>query len=123
MKTVKYYYSKAVHIRFVPCVTDDQGDVVCLLERNVSPARKLPRVTVASVYDNDTRSMSFGVAICSPKDTFKKTEGRKLAYQRAMESPNCIVRAINRGRTRYVSKKYANALIEQAEYNFLNLEK
>lgn len=123
MKTVKYYYSKAIHVRYVPCITDDQGEVVFLLERNVAPAKRLPRVTVASVYDNEKNSMSFGVAICSPKDVFKKSEGRKLAYQRAIESPNCIVSPLRRGKTRYISKKYANSLIEQAEANFLNLER
>ena len=122
MKTVKYYYSKAIHVRYVPCVTDDQGEVVFLLERNVSPAKKLPRITVASVFDSEHSTMNFGVAICSPKDVFKKSEGRKLAYQRAIESPNCIVH-VKRGKTRYVSKKYANSLIEQAESSFLNLEK
>jgi hypothetical protein len=121
MKTVKYYYSKAIHVRYVPCITDDQGDVVFLLERNVAPAKKLPRVTVASVYNSDDNSMTFGVAICSPKDTFKKSEGRKLAYERALNSPKCTVSCIKPGKTRYVSKKYANMLIETAEANFLNL--
>lgn len=120
MKTVKYYYSKLVHVRYLPCVTDDQGEVQFILNRNTSNPKKLPRVTVASVYDRENNSMSFGVAVCSPKDTFRKSEGRDLAYKRAMENPNCVVKSIKKGHVREVSKKYSNALIEQAEAEFLN---
>lgn len=122
MKTVKYYYSKAIHVRLARVVTDDQGEVLYMLEDGYKMFKKLPRVTVASIYDKDANSMSFGVAICSPKDTFKKSEGRRLAFSRALSNPSLTVRAIKRGRVRETSKTYANELIDRAEQRFVNAE-
>jgi len=78
MKTVKFYYSKPVHVRLIPVMTDSQGEVNFVFNSVSQIVRTLPRVTVASVYDPINNTMSFGVSVCSPKDTFKKKEGRKL---------------------------------------------
>ena len=120
MKTVKYYYSKIIRICYIPCLTDDHGDVLRLSEVNSAKSKKLPRVTVASVYDKDNNSMSFGIAVCSPKDNFKKSEGRKIAYDRALNSPKIVVTGIRKGKVRDASKRYATALISAEEKNFLN---
>ena len=122
MKTVKYYYSKAIHVRYLPCVTDDQGEVVGYVSKNFSPARKLPRITIASVYNNEDNTMSFGMAICSPKDTFKKSVGRELAYQRALTDPACTIKDLKPHQIRKASKKYANMMMSEAEESFLNLK-
>ena len=58
--------------------------------------------------------MYFGVAICSPKDVFKKTIGRKLAEDRARIKPALTVKGIKRGCIRSVSKRYANELISSS---------
>ena len=122
MKTVKYYYSKGIHVRYLPCITDDQGDVIGYVSKNFAPSRKLPRVTVASVYNNETNTMTFGMAVCSPKDTFKKSTGRDLAYQRAITSPMCTIRDLKPHQIRRASKKCANMIMSEAEESFLNLK-
>lgn len=114
MKTVKFYYSKPVHVRLIPVMTDSQGEINFVFNSVSQIVRTLPRVTVASVYDPVYSTMSFGVAVCSPKDTFKKSEGRRLAEDRARIKPVVKVCGIKKGSIKNVSRNYANRLI--AEY-------
>lgn len=95
-------------------MTDSQGDVTFVMSNTSEIVKTLPRVVVASIYNSEENSMSFGVALCSPKDTFKKAIGRKLAEDRARIKPNVKVTNIRKGCIRSVSKRYANQLI--AEY-------
>lgn len=122
MKTVKFYYSKPVHVRTAQIVTDAQGEPILNYDeegnllylyncKSTSIVRTLPRITVASVYDPDKNKMYFGVAVCSPKDTFKKSVGRELAEDRARNKPAFIVGGIKRGCVKNVSRRYANQLI------------
>lgn len=113
MKTIKYYYSKPVHVRLLPCMTDAQGEPLFVFkDESISRiVRTVPRVTVASIYDPVENTMRFGVAICSPKDTFKKCIGRKLAEDRARIKPSIVIVGIKKGCVRNVSKRYANELI------------
>ena len=115
MKTVKFYYSKPVHVRLIPVMTDSQGEVNFVMSTVSQIVRTLPRITVASVYDPIDNTMSFGVSICSPKDTFKKSVGRKLAEDRARIKPNVKVKLTSRKRDyiRRISKKYSNDLISE----------
>ena len=113
MKTIKYYYSKPVHVRTIPVMTDAQGMPLYIFkDESISRVvRTVPRITVASIYDPTANTMSFGVAVCSPKDVFKKSIGRKLAEDRARIKPAVKVTGIKPGRIRSVSKRYANELI------------
>ena len=113
MKTTKFYYSKPVHVRLIPVATDAQGDPCYVYsDRSMSTILKtLPRITVASIYDSVEGTMSFGIAVCSPKDVFKKSVGRKLAEDRARIKPAIKVTISKRGKIRSVSKRYANELI------------
>ena len=111
MKKVKYYYSSAVSLRNLPVFTDSQGNVLYVFDKPLVETKKIPRVTVASVYDPVENRMTFGVAVCCPKDTFEKHIGRDIALQRAIETPEVTVRLIKRGRIREISKRYANQLI------------
>ena len=115
MKTVKFYYSKPVHVRLVPVMTDSQGEVNFVFDSVSQIVRTLPRVTVASIYDPIDNTMSFGVSVCSPKDIFKKSVGRKLAEDRARIKPNVKVKLTGRKRDyiRRISKKYSNDLISE----------
>lgn len=113
MKKVKYYYSNAVHVRLLPIFTDAEGQPLFIPESKPIKRKALPRVTVSAVLDSETDTLSFGVAVCSPKDLFKKSIGRELSYKRAIESPECVVRLVKKNRTREISKKYANQLINQ----------
>ena len=118
MKTIKYYYSSAMCMGYYPCVFDSHGDVIHWGVTKTTKSKKLPRITVASVYDKDNNSMYFGVAICSPKDNFKKSEGRKIAYERAMNNPNVVVSNIKKNQVHSISKSYANSLIDAEEQKF-----
>ena len=111
MKTVKFYYSKPVHVRTVQIITDAQGEPMFIYPNTSQVIKTLPRITVASVYDPKENTMSFGIAVCSPKDAFKKATGRKLAEDRGRIHPNIRVVNIKKGCIRSVSKKYANQLI------------
>ena len=121
MKTVKYYYSKPVHIRRVPVITDDEGNVMFIYDKIDPTVKRLPRVTVASVYDPTTNTMTFGSAVCSPKDTFSKSVGRDLAEKRARTNPEVTVKLIKRGKIREVSTRYANDLIERRLSKYVHI--
>lgn len=114
MKTTKYYYSKPVFKVYLEALTDGGGNIVYVPDKkNMQKAKRVHRVIVASVYDNIENTLSFGVAICSPKDVFFKFKGRKLAYARALNNPNKKVRLLNRKNIRKSSIKYANELIDK----------
>lgn len=112
-KTVKYYYSAPVHIRRIPVLTDDEGKVLFVYDKVEPSVKRIPRITVASVYDPVNNRMTFGAAICSPKDTFKKSIGREIAEKRARQFPEITVVGIDRRKIRDVSTRYANDLIER----------
>jgi hypothetical protein len=113
MKTVKYYYSAPVHIRHIPVLTDDEGNVLFIYDKVEPSVKRVPRITVASVYDPIDNKMTFGAAVCSPKDTFKKSIGREIAEKRARHFAEVTVVAIDRRKIREVSQRYANDLIER----------
>ena len=116
MKKVKYYYSDAIHVRLLPVFTDAEGQPLFIPDSKAVTRKPLPRITVAAVLDTDTDTLNFGVAICSPKDLFKKSVGRELALSRAEEKPEVTVKVTKRNRTREISKRYANQLINQYLY-------
>lgn len=113
MKTVKYYYSEPFAVSNLPVVLGNNGEMIDYFDVKKLPiVKRLPKVTVASVYDPDTNSMSFGMAVCSPKDMFVKKTGREIAYKRAIESPKLKVVGIRRKKIRETSTKHAEALIK-----------
>ena len=125
MKTVKFYYSTPVHLRHVPVITDDEGKVLFIYDQVEPSVKRLPRITVASVYDPVENKMTFGAAICSPKDTFKKAIGRDLAEKRARQFPEitiCGIKRSKRGKIREVSKKYANDLIQKHLSKYVHVD-
>lgn len=113
MKKVKFYYSAPVHIRHLPVFTNDNGDVLYVCEKTEPESKRIPRVTVASCYDPDTRVMTFGVAVCSVKDVFVKKIGRELAEKRAKESPKFSIIVAKRNKIREISKSHAMSLIAE----------
>lgn len=72
-----------------------QGDVYCgpngfplsYVTRNLGKSTRLPRVTVCAVYDEDINTLQFGVAVCSPKDTYRRIDGYSIAMTRAEDNP------------------------------------
>lgn len=121
MKEVKYYYSKPVHVRTLPVITDDNGEVIYIMDKVSVKSKKVPRVTVASVYDTDTNRMTFGVAVCSPKDVFEKKIGREIALKRAEESTNAVI-VTKRRKIRETSRTHANELIANALSRYVHID-
>lgn len=121
MEIVKFYYSKALHIRRLPVVTDNEGNVIMVYEKSKPVVVKLPRITVASVYNTETNMMKFGVAVCSTKDVFKKKLGRQIAEGRARKSKDSVIAL--KGKVREVSTRRANELINKylSKYVHANL--
>ena len=113
MKKVKYYYSEAVHIRLMPVATDAEGDPLYILGSKPVKVKVIPRITVATVWDTKTDTMTFGTAICSPKDTFVKAVGRDIALKCATVKPEITVKLTKKNKVRETSKRYANQLISQ----------
>ena len=112
MKKVKYYYSTPVHIRTIPVVTDAQGIPVYIPNAEPITVKALPRIAVAAIWDTVTNRMTFGSAVCSPKDTFIKIVGRDIAYKRALEKPEATVLITKKNRISSVSKRYAQQIID-----------
>jgi len=113
MKKVKFYYSEATHLAYIPVLTDGKGEAMFILGKKMAKIKKIPRVTVASVYDPKTNTMTFGTAICSTKDLFKKSIGREIAEKRARQFPEITIVGIDPRKLGKVSKRHANDLIEK----------
>lgn len=113
MNKTKYYYSEAVHLRYLPCYTDAEGTPLFIDHTKNPIVKNVPRVTVASVLDSENNVLSFGVSVCSEKDVFSKEIGRGLALDRALNNPCLKVAVLKKTKISELSKKYADELIEQ----------
>lgn len=51
------------------------------------PEKRKSRLSIAGVYDPDTKLMKIGVAQCDKKDLFIKKFGRSIAEARAIKHP------------------------------------
>jgi hypothetical protein len=122
MKQIKFYYSIPVHLRTIPVLTDDNGNVLFIYDKVGAMTKRVPRITVASYYDPEANKMTFGAATCSPKDVFVKKIGREIAQKRALESPEITLVGINRRKLREVSKKYANELIAKHLSRYVHID-
>lgn len=114
MKKVKYYYTNATQLRRLPVLTNDSGEVLFIFDKKPAIVEKLPRVTVASVYDTETNVLAFGYAVCSPKDQFCKKTGREIAYKRALEKPYKQLVGFKRTRVHELSKSYCKTIASDA---------
>lgn len=90
MKKERYYYSTDLSISSLEVVTTNSGEIIGTSDQ-VTPIRKIPRITVCGILDTDTNTMSFGVSRCASKDTFVKTVGRSYAKERAEQKPYKVV--------------------------------
>lgn len=122
MKKVKYYYSEAVHVRTMSVITDAEGNPMYIPDTKPFKVKNLPRITIAAIWDTKENKMTFGSAICAPSDVFKKSIGREVAFKRATEFPEIIVRLTKKNKIREVSKRYANQLISQHLHKYVRSE-
>lgn len=113
----KYVYSQPIYTIEKKVCFNANGDVLGFINGSNKKGVFLPRYTVCSILDNDTRTLSFGIARCSGKDKFKKEIGRQLSLKRAMENPIYKVVVPEDQKISDVTVEVAAKLIEQCETN------
>jgi len=85
MKKEKYYYSEPLYNAKMNVIVNAKQQVV--MSNAIVQQRPLPRVTICGVYDNEDNTMTYGVAVCSERDTFNRKLGQKISYNRAFVKP------------------------------------
>jgi hypothetical protein len=96
-KVVKYYYSRPI-VEGTICVNHFNDKVVVFNPRN----RR--RYTIAAIYDDDAKTIKFGLAICQPVDNFCKATGRAIAEKNAQEKPFHVIEGFNGRRNDYADE-------------------
>lgn len=81
-KVVKFYYTRP--ISFLQVAVIPIRNTVAIPNQKT---RTSERYTIAAVYDEEAKTIKFGLATCSPNDHFVKEIGRTLAQKRAEEAP------------------------------------
>ena len=87
MNNVKFYFSRDFKLADVEVFLGTNNDIIAV-GNIVSKLRRVPRITICSIFDPKNKTLTFGVSRCSSKDTFVKSVGRKLAFERALTRPN-----------------------------------
>ena len=115
MKKPKYYYSTPVTIKKSEVLSLNSGVIVGVSKKETYKCR-MPRITICGIYDDETDTLSFGLAKCSPKDQFVKSIGREIAYERALNDPICIVKVGDRRISEVYSDVALDLDIEYSHY-------
>ena len=108
MNNVKYYFSNDFKIANMEVLLSTNNTVIATGNIIGHPTR-IPRVTICGIFDPDKKTLTFGVARCSAKDTFVKATGRDLAYKRAITEPYKVVSVPNNEK---ISKIFINTCLE-----------
>lgn len=93
-KTIKYYYTRPIDVNVVfrnPILNKTISFKVC----------RGRRYTIAVVYDDDDRTIKFGLATCNPSDNFCKKVGQNISIARAFTEPFSIIKNFNGRRNDY----------------------
>ena len=93
MEKIKYYYSQPMYTANVLVPGNHRGEFNFskILGYSKSSIKEIPRITICSVLDVTTWTMSFGVARCNPKDIFCKATGKEIALKCARENPVLVL--------------------------------
>ena len=94
MNNVKFYFSKDFKLANMEVFLGTNNNILAV-GNIVSKPRRVPRITICSIFDPDKKTLTFGVSRCSSKDIFVKSVGRKLAFERALASPYKIIHVSN----------------------------
>lgn len=101
MQKIKYYYSQtwfrtpayvfsndySVPNRNETVNLEDSERRQLLTVGCYGKSQRSSRITICSVFDTEMKQLFIGYTICDPRDTFKKSIGRKIAYEKAMKNP------------------------------------
>ena len=90
MNNVKFYFSRDFKLANMEVFLGTNNAVIAT-GNIVSKLRRVPRITICSIFDPDKKTLTFGVSRCSSKDTFVKSIGRELAFERALNNPYKII--------------------------------
>lgn len=90
MNNVKFYFSRDFKLANMEVFLGTNNAVIAT-GNIVSKLKRVPRITICSIFDPDKKTLTFGVSRCSSKDTFVKSIGRKLAFERALNNPYKII--------------------------------
>lgn len=90
MNNVKFYFSRDFKLANMEVFLGTNNAVIAT-GNIVSKLKRVPRITICSIFDPDKKALTFGVSRCSSKDTFVKSIGRELAFERALNNPYKII--------------------------------
>lgn len=113
----KYIYSQPVYKVMANVYVNANGDIIGVTKCTDSKSVSLPRYTVCSILDNETRTLYFGLARCSSKDRFDKKIGRQLSTERAINSPVAIIKVPDGAKISEVTFSVAQDIINRYESN------
>lgn len=89
MKKERFYYGEDITLANLEVVLSRDRNIVAT--GRLSNQGKFPRVSICGIYNDEEHTMTYGVALCSSKDVFKKDMGRELSRKRAQEKPYCVI--------------------------------
>lgn len=107
-RVVKYYYSTPVHFA-------DLANNPLKEQTVVSHIRQGKRFTMAMIYDDESSTIKFGLAICMPVDNFDKKIGRTIAEKNAIENPFHIIQNFSGRRNDYADEAMEICLAKEQE--------
>lgn len=96
-KVVKYFYTSPV-MKGTVAYNPILGKTI------VAGTRLSRRYTIAAVYDDDNKTIKFGLSVCLPQDNFCKATGRKISEKNALEKPFHVIEGFNGRRNEYADE-------------------
>lgn len=90
MNNVKFYFSKDFKLANMEVFLGTNNSILAV-GNIIGKPRRVPRITICSIFDPNKKTLTFGVSRCSSKDIFVKSIGRELAFERALTNPYKII--------------------------------
>lgn len=111
METVKFYFSNDFKVANMEVLLGTNNKIVAT-GNIVGRLTRIPRITICGIFDTTKKTLTFGAARCSAKDTFVKAIGRELAYNRAITEPYKVISVADDEK---VSEVFINTCLEIEE--------
>ena len=111
METVKFYFSNDFKVANMEVLLGTNNTVVAT-GNIVGRLTRIPRITICGIFDTTKKTLTFGAARCSAKDTFVKAIGRELAYNRAITEPYKVISVADGEK---ISEVFINTCLEIEE--------
>lgn len=119
MESIRYFYGTEYKIATVPVLLDSNNEIITTLGNPIGKKKSTPRVTICSIYDNNTQMLSFGISRCSAKDCFNKKIGKQIAYARAKNDPIKVIKVQKKSKLNEISTQTCLLLEDQVlDYSY-----